>query len=487
MKKGLILIWAILETTAGYSQNFDCAEVFVWLKETMETNDAGFQYAIDQKGEDAYRNQVAAYYEKVQSITDKAQCAETLRGWLKFFRKGHLWFGINSQQNQVVSATQKDNETIRKQFKNRETFPYKKNEFNNYLSKITEPSIEGIWSTPPYTIGVRKVGEEYIGFIIEADGVYWSTSQVKFKIRNENNTMKATYYRKDHTPIEINEVALIGSNYLKLDQIYLKRVQPGFPVDEPLDRHFRFQETKFPLFEKLDEQTVILRIPSFEGYAKKDIDSLLDANHHLITSTENLIIDLRFNGGGNDSSFEKLLPIIYTNPIRKVGVEFLSTPLNNQRMLDFINNPMYGFDEDKKKWAKTAYDTLEKNLGRFVSLDSTVVSIQTFDTIYPFPKNVGILINQGNGSTTEQFLLAAKQSKKVKLLGTTTFGMLDISNMYFVNSPCNDFELGYSLSRSKRIPHFTIDNIGIQPDYYFDKLVSKYEWIDFAAKILTTH
>ena len=34
--------------------------------------------------------------------------------------------------------------------------------------------------------------------------------------------------------------------------------------------------------------------------------------------------------------------------------------------------------------------------------------------------------------------------------------------MYFINSPCNDYKLGYSLSRSKRIPDFTIDDKGIQ-------------------------
>jgi C-terminal processing protease CtpA/Prc len=129
-------------------------------------------------------------------------------------------------------------------------------------------------------------------------------------------------------------------------------------------------------------------------------------------------------------------------------------------------------------------EKLNKHIGEFVSLDSSSVDIEKFDTIYPYPKNVGIIINENNGSTTEQFLLSAKQSKKVKLFGTTTRGVLDISNMYFINSPCNDLKLGYSLSRSKRIPDMTIDNRGIQPDYYIDKTISKYEWIDFVNKIL---
>ena len=81
-------------------------------------------------------------------------------------------------------------------------------------------------------------------------------------------------------------------------------------------------------------------------------------------------------------------------------------------------------------------------------------------------------------------MLAAKQSKKVKLFGTTTFGALDISNMNFVKSPCNEFELGYCLSKSFRIPNMAIDNKGIQPDYFLEDEIEEYNWVDYVTKIL---
>ena len=153
-------------------------------------------------------------------------------------------------------------------------------------------------------------------------------------------------------------------------------------------------------------------------------------------------------------------------------------------MLDFINNPDYGFSDEEKEWAQNAYDKLVERPGEFVNLDEEPVSIETMDTVYTYPKNIGILINENNGSTTEQFLLAAKQSKKVKLFGTTTAGVLDISNMMFLPSPCEEFGLAYSLSRSMRIPDMTIDDKGIQPDYYLDKEIPAYKWIDFVETTL---
>lgn len=110
------------------------------------------------------------------------------------------------------------------------------------------------------------------------------------------------------------------------------------------------------------------------------------ANMQTITKTENLIIDLQNNGGGSDGSYEKLIPLIYTNPIRIVGMELLSTPLNNKRMEEFAND--LDASADDRKWAREAADKLNKNLGKFVNLDSSIVNIETFDTIYTYPKKL---------------------------------------------------------------------------------------------------
>src|SRR5690606_6289341 len=105
------------------------------------------------------------------------------------------------------------------------------------------------------------------------------------------------------------------------------------------------------------------------------------------------------------------------------------------------------------------------------------VTIDSMDRILPKPNRVAILINEYCGSTTEQFLLDAKQSGKVKLYGRSTYGALDFSNMTSAISPSGEFQLWYCTSKSLRIPGMEIDGRGIQPDYYLDSSIPEKDWV----------
>ncbi|MDD4373236.1 MAG: S41 family peptidase [Bacteroidales bacterium] len=477
-KKSLSLILLLLTTTFSFAQNCDCKSNFAWVKNTFEENDAGFQYALQNKGDQAYADHNSRILEKVQNAKTLAECTPVLYEWLQFFRSGHFAIQLNEQ------AWPSNEEVTAKQFTEWETYAAENEDFKKYLDNKDTLDFEGIWETTPYKIGIKKVGEEYIGFIIESGAETWTKGQVKLKFSISDLNNQAVFYMRDHSAVASDSIILMGKNHLQIGNINLSRIYPEADDEPKFEQYFKSLKARDPYIEKLNETTLYFRIPSFHHSEKRKIDSIILASRAEILSTENLIIDIRNGTGGSDGSYQEILPFIYTNPIRTVGVEFLSTSLNNKRMLDFINKPEYGFDEDGKKWAKSAYDELEKEIGKFVDLSDDPVSITKYDTSYPFPKQVGIIINQQNGSTDEQFLLAAKQSKKVKLFGTTTYGVLDVSNMYFVTSPCNEFQLGYALSKSKRIPDFTIDQKGIQPDFYLDKNIPLFEWTEFVNEIL---
>lgn len=252
----------------------------------------------------------------------------------------------------------------------------------------------------------------------------------------------------------------------------------------------KFLNAVDPFLESVDDQTLYLRVPSFRWSEKSKIDALLESHRNELLQTENLIIDIRDGTGGSDAAFEEIIPLLYTNPIRTPGVAFLSTELNNQRMYELATNTgialefgIHSTPEEMKAY-RAHYDTLSNHLGEFVHLNQEKVSITTYDSVYAFPKNVGILINENNASSDEQFLLAARQSKKVKLFGTRTKGALDVSNLYLAYPPEKDFVLVYALSRSLRIPKFSIDDVGIKADFYIDEEIPKSQWIDYVVSVL---
>ena len=194
-----------------------------------------------------------------------------------------------------------------------------------------------------------------------------------------------------------------------------------------------------------------------------------------------MIIDIRDNGGGTDQSFWSILPIVYTNPIRSLSVAYLSTPNNNKVWEERLQQK--GLSKTDEARYTSYLQKLNSNPGKFVKLFGEFYTT-TYESKQLFPQNIAIIINGNNGSTAEQFLLAAKQSKKVKLFGTTTMGELDISNMYSITSPDEKFTLWYCTSKSLRIPDNTIDNKGIAPDYYIDKSISNENWLPYVSGII---
>jgi hypothetical protein len=416
--------------------------------------------------------------EKIKAAKNLPECTELLYEWLTFFRSGHIAIQLNEQTQQPDAVKSEE------QFSDWETYTIETEDFKKYLDQKKTSDYEGIWVTEPYKIGIKKESDKYIGFIVESGAETWTKGQIKLKFSTAEDKTNAVFYMRDHSAVESDNVTKTGKNHLQIGNINLSRIYPKIEDEPQYAQYFKSLNASQPYIERLNETTLYFRIPSFGMSYKKSIDSVLSVNKEKILATKNLIIDIQNNGGGSDASYGAITPYLYTNPIRIVGVEFLSTKLNNQRMLDFIDKPEFDFDENRKKWAREAYDKLESKLGQFVNLNEHIVSEDKRNTIYPFPQNIGIIINEANGSAAEQFLFEAKQSKKVKLFGVTTFGVLDISNMYFVESPCKEFQLGYSLSRSMRIPDFTIDEKGIQPDYYLDKSIPQYEWTGFVNKIL---
>ncbi len=465
-------IFPLFASFCSFGSTFQCESEFAWLKSTFENNDAGFQYSVEKKGQDLYSAHNSAILARVQSAKSEAQCHTVLSDWLTFFRKGHIGLALNTNGSE---------EAVRESV----VHDFDLSAFKQHLKSQRDETLEGIWQFSSYTVALKKEGNVHKAYIVESTNPSWKAGQVKFIVNDpeDNNTAKVTFFMGDHSARQIDTITYLGNNEVVLGNsfIVMSREEPRQESSPEIARYVRLLSTKAPLFEKVSENTVLVRIPAFDHAFKKDIDAVIAKHLDTILKTENLIIDIRGNGGGSDVSYASLLPILYTNPIRTVGMEYLSTELNNSRMLGFLQNPH--FSEEEKQWAKDGYNILQQHIGSYINIEEDV-TVETFDKIEPLPKNIGVLVDSSNGSTAEQFLLAAKQSKKVKLFGQTTAGVLDISNMYQTDSPSGTFTLYYSLTKSLRIPHMAIDGVGIQPDYYIDGELPLYQWTSYTQKIL---
>ncbi|NIG54990.1 S41 family peptidase [Chitinophaga sp. Cy-1792] len=471
----LFVMTLLLAAQPGYTQSCNCESNFKWMKKTFEENDAGFSYVLDKKGKDAYEVHNQQILKRVKAAKSNEACLAVMTDWLRFFRKGHSYVRLTkpAPAAKPVSPATWEMQSV-------DTVKFKEQ-----LSLSKQPGFEGIWHTGVYSIAIIRKGDQYIGSIVSAEAPTWKPGMVKLRINTAKDTLNSVYYMRDFSAVTSNKVMTLGRNYLQLGSTILKRTYPeNFKDDAVITEYCNSLGASVPFLVKRNDNTFYLRIPSFDRSNLGIIDSLMKANKQELVKTRNLIVDIRGNGGGSDATYGPLFPFLYTNPIRGVGVEYYSTKLNNQRMLDFINKPEYGFGAEEKAWAKKAYDKLEEHLGEFVNLNGRIVSVDTLPEKYPNPQQVAIIIDENNGSTAEQFLLEAKQSRKVKLYGVTTFGVLDISNMYEQVSPCKDITLGYCLTRSLRIPDFTIDAKGIQPDYYIDRSIPSYEWVNFVNGLM---
>jgi hypothetical protein len=449
--------------------NCDCESNFAWVKKTFEENDAGFQYVLDKKGKEAYNLHNKAIEERIKSAKEVSACRDIMADWLTFFRKDNQHLQISIFPGTVIKETFSP-VSVLQMSPDWETIEVDTVEFKDYLQQKKDIDFEGIWDLGKYKCGIKKEGDNYIGFIIDyrSDIIdyqtdKWEKGQVKFKIFPDN----AIYYKDKSTP-KNERFIMFGKNiiYMKNANINIARLFPKYE-----DIYSQSMIDYMPYCTKINENTVYLRIPSFYSHLQNAIESVVSVNKKPITTTENLIIDLRFNGGGSDQCWLSIMPfIISVDSVRLKPVYRLSTKLNNQQAKE------WGLNESFMK-------ELDSNSGKFV-LQSNDEKYTIVNLGNVFPQKVAILVNEMCASSTEAFLLLAQQSQKVKIFGTTTTGALDFVNVNTVRSPCNQYLLTYATSKSVDVDDNPFDGVGIQPDYYIGKDIPDYKWVDYVNKIL---
>lgn len=481
-----ILFATCLLNTATIAQPCDCPATFSWMVSTFEQNDAGFQLVLDRKGEGAYADHVAAFRAQAMEAKDPLACTEILNDWLQWFRRGHIGIGLTEQGQAAMQRTAGSSAQPTALPATR-TVKLTEAELVKRLHKTgaARHPMEGVWTMGAYRVGVMRQPKDpsrLDAVILASQNKNWQPGMVKAELQLADGRYAGTFYMGDHSPEPV-EGELVGSSgsMLRMRGVWMRQVPaPEFSASERM--HQRAMDAEAPFLEPLSDRTLYLRIPSFAYEQKALIDSVLAANDALIRRTENFIIDIRYGTGGSDASYSGLIPYLYSGPIRSVGVKLRATELNAAGYEAYAD--MFGRDTEEGRSCLVIASRMRAALGGWIEHDAQAWSVDSTHTVLPYPQRVGILCNEGNGSTDEQFLLDARTSAKVKLFGHPTFGTLDASNMRQVTSPEGCFELGYTMSLSHRLPRMPVDAMGIQPDHYLDEGIPELEWVGYVQRML---
>jgi len=466
MKYIVCFLCLFLFTINLSAQNCNCDDNFRFLTDKIKRNYIGYPDKVNSSNQFQFQKFTDSL-QHIASVSNPYRCLSLIREWLSFFKDKHIEFGMDFNK---LSA-----DSVRFFFANEEKTRWTESSFKTYLeqSGTILDSIEGIWTTGIYEVGIvkdnSKTATEFIGFVIKADSARWMPQQIKFKIAKIGSQYKTIYFNG-------------GDHSVQFPNLIAQKDLLDFGIFGKWKRGEKKSKTSSPVkyvapdlmasFKVLDKQTSLITLPSFDFKYKLRIDSLIDSNKDNLANTEHLIVDMRDNPGGITGCFDKLLPYLYTNPIYVDGGIVLATGDNIHD--GFEKNYPYATPALKKTMKKNA-KKLRVHQGEFYKL-YTGRTIK-FSKIFKTPSRISILINEHTASSGEFFILRAEQSKKVTLFGRNTAGCVDYADVIITHPPCDFFTLTYPITKSLHSIKRPLDNIGIAPNIRIPE--NEKDWVNF--------
>jgi C-terminal processing protease CtpA/Prc len=215
--------------------------------------------------------------------------------------------------------------------------------------------------------------------------------------------------------------------------------------------------------KKIADLMVYLRFDNFVESEK--IQDILNRNKDTLESAPYWIIDVRKNNGGSDIAYASLLPYLFSKKetITNEDTYLLMSERNCKLRVEILENYLnqYSQNNEAKVMIKTYLNEVYQNWGKgFIKQDQP--NIIKFDQTLVHPKKVCILTDVTCSSSGEQFVLDAKQAKKVHVLGRPTLGVLDYSNLAKVKLN-HRFTLWYPTSKTANTLRHEFTHQGIMP------------------------
>jgi hypothetical protein len=457
--KPLMFLCAVLACFTAQAQECNCNKELEYIQQFMEHNYVGFKDKVNPHTRASYLKTKADLLKLSKSPVATKECLLLVSKYLDWFGDNHI------QVRAAFDALKTDTGFALRS-------PVTPISSSRLATLSSLKGIEGIYISQfdsSYRIAViKETGKtyDYKGVMLQSKLSHWKPGMVKFLAYKVNDSLyKGVLFMRNHMP-KVDWFFIgkntIGGDWLREGTVAEKTSYNYEPVASRL----------------LNNQTLYMKIANFSPSNAKNIDSMVKSREAELKTLPYLVLDLRNNGGGSDFAYSPLIPYLYTSPVKNIGVDVYSTDATIAGWKLILEDK--DIPETSKESIRTMISKMEAGKGTLVNIvDDTIDS--TYERLAN-PKKIVILVDKGCASTTEQFLLFARQSSKVIIAGENTQGTLDYSNMREASFSCMPYKLEFATTRSRRLDAGQgIDNIGIKPQIYFQ---GGTDWIDESLKLL---
>ena len=465
----LLILWGQRGAAqSAPAQKCGCAQDFDYVTSYLERNLPAYTHDVTPLTQPEYERLKHRLRRASERVKREAECLPVLISYVEFFRDQHTDIngasrpGVNDQDAAAVrqfqaSAAYQQTETIRSQ-------PGRAHSL---------AAIEGLYQTSDGTYEVqiqpaRTPFRDYVGIVVKSKTPLWQAGQVKLELQRRpgKQRYRVIQYNRNHSASYLGEITqeqgyLRGTSWQKVGL-------PPPPVPAPL------------AYRALTTTTAYLRLPSFDGGLQAQLDSVY--RRVAASPPQNLIIDVRGNGGGSDNNVVPLVPLLYTAPFQDDQLEeYYATPDNVARFAEYYR----GMKRDSMGYGASALQHFRATLrwlqrvpkGQFQA-DPTA-TLKTFTGTAGLPNRVVILYDRGCASSCETLLFWAKHSTKTTLAGENSGGFVGYGNVFSVATPCLGLQLR---ATTLRLPNqVAYEGIGIAPDV---RLAPDEDWLNQAIRLI---
>lgn len=476
LKNSLVSILLLLSALPGAAQpaapDCGCAQDFDFVVRYLERNLPAYPQDVTAATRPAYEQRKRRLRRVATQVLSPARCLPVLVAYVEFFRDQHTTIAPGSTG---AAVNDKDSVAVR-QFRASAVFQHTETVRLRPTLSRSLTSIQGRYQTADsaYQVQIQPARTEvrdFVGVIVQSRTPLWTVGQVKLELTQLPNQRgyRIIQYNRNHSASYLGDIRqeqgyLRGTSWQKLG------VQPApRPVAAP------------PLaYRPLTAATAYLRIPSFDGGLHTKLDSVY--RRVVAAPPQNLIIDVRGNGGGSDNNVVPLVPLLYTAPFQDdQREEYYVTPDNVAQFAAYYRNMQRdsaGYGAAALQHFRTTLRWLQQApTGHFLA-DPTK-TLKTFTGVVSRPEQVVILYDRGCASSCETLLFWAKHSTKTTLAGENSGGYVGYGNVFSVPTPCLGFVL---TSTTLRLPNqVAYEAIGVAPDV---RLKSDEEWLIQALRLV---